>query len=75
MPIYEFCCDECGSRFEELASTQAVENGDVACTGCGSHQVKRLLSSFSFASGGSKPSSLGKSNCGSCSKSSCTSCG
>lgn len=75
MPIYEFCCDACGNRFEELASAEAAENGGVACTGCGSHKVQRLFSAFSFSSSGSKPSSLGQSGCNSCSKTSCTNCG
>ena len=41
MPIYEFVCDECGERFEELvpAGTEAV-----ACSACGSEGTRRVLS-------------------------------
>jgi putative FmdB family regulatory protein len=41
MPIYEFECEECGGRFEELmASAQTA-----ACPSCGSDRTRRLLSS------------------------------
>lgn len=43
MPIYEFECEECGGRFEELVAADAA----VACPSCGSERVRRLLSSVS----------------------------
>lgn len=40
MPIYEFECEECGERFEEL-----VGAGEAAvCRGCGSGRARRLYS-------------------------------
>jgi putative FmdB family regulatory protein len=41
MPIYEFLCEECGTRFEELvaAGTEAV-----ACRRCGAERTRRVLS-------------------------------
>jgi putative FmdB family regulatory protein len=43
MPIYEFECEECGVRFEEL-----VAAGDsVVCPSCEAARVRRLLSSVS----------------------------
>jgi putative FmdB family regulatory protein len=44
MPIYEFECEACGKRFEELVST--AEAG-VACPECGSERPRRLISSVS----------------------------
>ncbi|MFL5899903.1 MAG: FmdB family zinc ribbon protein [Solirubrobacterales bacterium] len=44
MPIYEFECEECDSRFEELTSSNTRS---VACPGCGSGQTRRLLSPVS----------------------------
>jgi putative FmdB family regulatory protein len=41
MPIYEFECEECGARFEELMAS----GGAAACPGCGSDRTRRLLSS------------------------------
>jgi putative FmdB family regulatory protein len=43
MPIYEFECEGCGGRFEELVATGGV----VACPSCGSARTRRLLSSVS----------------------------
>jgi putative FmdB family regulatory protein len=41
MPIYEFECEQCGSRFEEL-----MESGGPApaCPSCRSAHTRRLLS-------------------------------
>jgi putative FmdB family regulatory protein len=41
MPIYEFECEACGARFEELLAAGA----SVACRECGSKRTRRLLSS------------------------------
>ncbi|HET7589646.1 MAG TPA: zinc ribbon domain-containing protein [Solirubrobacterales bacterium] len=40
MPIYEFECEACGARFEELVQAGAA----VACRECGSQRTKRLYS-------------------------------
>jgi putative FmdB family regulatory protein len=44
MPIYEFECEGCGTRFEELvaAGTEAL-----ACPGCGAARTRRLISAVS----------------------------
>jgi putative FmdB family regulatory protein len=44
MPIYEFECEECGARFEELLAAGASE---VACARCGSTNTRRLISGVS----------------------------
>jgi putative FmdB family regulatory protein len=44
VPIYEFECEECGVRFEELVAASAE---DVACPACGGRETRRLLSSVS----------------------------
>jgi len=44
MPIYEFECEECGARFEELVAAGAE---GVACAECGSTRTRRLMSSVS----------------------------
>jgi len=43
MPIYEFECEECGARFEELVAA----GGAVTCSSCGSERTRRLFSSVS----------------------------
>jgi len=44
MPIYEFECEECGARFEELVSAGAEA---LVCPSCGSERTRRLLSAVS----------------------------
>lgn len=41
VPIYEFECEECGARFEELVAADASA---VPCPDCGSERTRRLLS-------------------------------
>lgn len=43
MPIYEFECEECGARFEELVAAGA----GAACPACGAERTRRLYSSVS----------------------------
>lgn len=43
MPIYEFECEGCGGRFEELVAGE----GSAACPRCGSERTRRLLSQVS----------------------------
>jgi putative FmdB family regulatory protein len=46
VPIYEFVCESCGHRFEELVGSHVGRQaGDVACPECGSGKVERLVSS------------------------------
>ena len=41
VPIYEFECEDCGSRFEELVPS---DTQSVACPSCGTRRTRRLLS-------------------------------
>jgi len=44
MPIYEFECEECGARFEELV---AAGVDGIDCAECGSARTRRLMSGVS----------------------------
>jgi putative FmdB family regulatory protein len=44
MPVYEFECERCGVRFEELLSSDAAA---PACPECGADGARRLLSPVS----------------------------
>ncbi|HSS34488.1 MAG TPA: zinc ribbon domain-containing protein [Solirubrobacterales bacterium] len=44
MPIYEFECEECGDRFEELVAADATPPG---CPECSSARTRRLISNVS----------------------------
>lgn len=70
MPIYEYICTGCDNQFEELVFSTSEA---VACPECGSGQVERAMSVFSFSSGGTYRSSAG-SSCGNCTSHSCSSC-
>lgn len=81
MPIYEFECEKCGHRFEEVVFKNTEK---VICPDCGAEKVKKLMSSGSFVTGGpivmGKPSSRaittrGKNPCASCRGGNCATCG
>lgn len=46
MPVYEFECEECGRRFDELTGS---ETRSLPCAHCGSERTRRLLSPVSPA--------------------------
>jgi putative FmdB family regulatory protein len=46
MPVYEFECEGCGSRFEELAPS---DTRSLPCPECGSERTRRLMSPVSPA--------------------------
>jgi putative FmdB family regulatory protein len=41
MPIYEFLCEACGARFEELVN---AETDSVDCRACTSERTRRVYS-------------------------------
>lgn len=51
MPIYEYKCDDCGSKFEVLK--RISENRNEKCPECNSKKVKRLISTGGFILKGS----------------------
>jgi len=71
MPIYEFVCDECGTKFEELVFGNSSQ---VLCKKCQSPKVKKLMSAVSFKSGSSFTPASGSSGCSTCSGKSCSTC-
>jgi putative FmdB family regulatory protein len=55
MPIYEFACQDCDRRFEELVKVNGAAVA-VTCPQCGSTDAQRLLSMFAVGSAShSKP--------------------
>ena len=55
MPLIEYACLACGSRFEKLQKAEAA--GQAECPACGSANVRKELSTFS--STGSSSSAAG----------------
>ena len=56
MPIYEYKCQDCGSRFEKLIRRSA-EVGDLECPSCGQKHLSQELSTFAAHSSG-KPAEM-----------------
>jgi putative FmdB family regulatory protein len=54
MPLYEYYCSDCKSRFELLVSHKHAD--DVVCTKCHSEKVRRQLSVFVSQRGSSEDS-------------------
>ncbi|QWV91730.1 zinc ribbon domain-containing protein [Geomonas oryzisoli] len=48
MPIFEYVCNDCGTRFEKLHKGAAVD--ECNCPTCGSAKVKKGLSTFAAGS-------------------------
>ena len=46
MPIFEYHCFQCGSKFENLVLSKAKADEEVKCSGCGSPTVERVYSTF-----------------------------
>ena len=46
MPLYEYYCSDCRSKFELLVSYEASEADDIVCARCHGGHVRKLLSVF-----------------------------
>lgn len=51
MPLFEYQCRECGSRFERIVVSHATP---VACKNCNSSKVEKLISVFAVAGSATK---------------------
>lgn len=71
MPIFEFQCEGCGERFEEIILRNRED--PVDCPQCGSTSTRKLMSTFSWTGTGGTSSPSACSSCGS-SGSACSSC-
>jgi len=65
MPIYEYLCDDCGSKFEKLVrSSQA--SAEVECPSCGEAHVTQQLSTFAAHANGSSKDAMPSCPSGMC---------
>jgi putative FmdB family regulatory protein len=56
MPIYEYLCQDCGTKFEKLVR-RASETPELACPSCGEKHLQQEFSTFAaHANGSPKPS-------------------
>lgn len=54
MPIFEYTCDDCGTRFEKLVRRAGDE---VLCPSCGEAHLKQEYSTFAAHANGAPKSS------------------
>jgi putative FmdB family regulatory protein len=50
MPIFEYSCADCGTRFEKLVR-RAGETEGLVCPSCGEKHLKQELSTFAAHAG------------------------
>jgi len=62
MPIFEYACDDCGTKFEQLVRRSA-EAEAVRCPGCGQDHLTTQYSTFAARAGAAK--SQPEASCGS----------
>jgi len=51
MPIFEYLCEDCGSKFEKLVRRPGVD--EVLCPSCGQSHLKQQHSTFAAHAGAS----------------------
>jgi putative FmdB family regulatory protein len=61
MPIFEYTCQDCGSKFEKLVRRDADE---ISCPSCGAGRVAKELSVFSARANGRTKDSAPSTPCG-----------
>lgn len=50
MPIFEYSCNSCGTRFEKLVR-RAGQTEEIECPSCGERRLKQELSTFAAHAG------------------------
>ena len=52
MPIYEYKCEDCGTKFEKLVR-RSTETSEIECPSCGEKHLKQEFSTFAAHASGS----------------------
>ena len=66
MPIFEYLCEDCGTKFEKLVRNGA-SNGSVLCPSCGQDHLAQQYSTFSaHANGAAKEAAMPSCPSGMC---------
>jgi len=65
MPIFEYACDDCGTKFEKLVRRSA-DAAELCCPSCGRKHLTTQYSTFAAhsASKASETSECGSGMCG-----------
>lgn len=73
MPLYEYICQDCHTRFDALRSMKDAD-APIRCRNCQSEHTTRALSVF-FAHSDGRSVTQSAPSCGACSSRACASCG
>ncbi len=63
MPIYEYHCKQCGSKFEKLVKL-STKTSDVECPKCGAKRAEKSVSRFGALGNASSGGSSVGTSCG-----------
>lgn len=63
MPIYEYICNDCGTRYEQIVMSKSQA---IACPKCASRKHTLQLSVFAAPPNGTKSAAESSSSGGSC---------
>jgi putative FmdB family regulatory protein len=63
MPIFEYSCDDCGTKFEKLVRGSG-EADAVRCPSCGEHHLTTQYSTFAAKTNGTKNDTQPVAGCG-----------
>ena len=75
MPIYEYVCQDCNTKFDALRSIRDADT-PITCTHCQSQKTSRMISVFfAQSSNGAITKSSNGGGCAGCSSGSCAACG
>jgi putative FmdB family regulatory protein len=68
MPIFEYLCEDCGSKFEKLVRRAPSEGGSdgLRCPSCGQEHLKQQFSTFAAHANGSPKDSMPSCSSGMC---------
>jgi len=73
MPIYEYICQDCRTRFKALRLMKDAD-APIACQECRSEHTKRCVTVFYAQSGGKTIAGSSKPTCAGCAGGSCANC-
>jgi|CXWL01.1.fsa_nt_gi putative FmdB family regulatory protein len=65
MPIYEYLCDACGHEYEHFAKSMS-DADPLQCPQCKGKDLRKKLSLFASAPGGSQSVRPSQGGCGRC---------
>lgn len=59
MPIYEYVCNQCGHRFEQLVPSGTVTE-EIACPSCRKRNARKVMSTFGIGRSAGTGGSIGQ---------------